>query len=206
MIKISAIGIVLAAALAFSAAPVHAAGPVRSLLEMREARTVVQNWDLSCGAAALATLLNYQHGDRVSEREVAIGLIGRDKYVRNPELIRLQNGFSLLDLKRYVDDRGYEGIGFGGLEFDDLDRYAPIIVPISVVGYDHFVVYRGRMGNRALLSDPAFGTVTMPIRRFQNSWLDLGDLGHVGFIVAGRSGQVPPNELAPHADEFVFLR
>ncbi len=43
-----------------------ARGPVKSLLEMRQERTVIQEWDLSCGAAALATLLNYQHGDRWS--------------------------------------------------------------------------------------------------------------------------------------------
>ena len=199
-------GWAVAAALMSVAPPTQAAEPVRSLLEIRQERTIVQNWDLSCGAAALATLLNYQHGDRVTEREVAIGLIGRDRYVQNPELIRIQNGFSLLDLKRFVDERGYEGIGFGGLELDDLDRYAPIIVPISTVGYDHFVVYRGRMGNRALISDPAFGTVTMPLRKFQRAWLDLDVLGHVGFIVAGRNGQVPPNALAPRANEFVFLR
>lgn len=180
--------------------------PVRSLLEIRQERAIVQQWDLSCGAAAIATLLHFQHGDRVSEREVAIALVGRDRYLQNPNLIRVQNGFSLLDLKRYVDERGYEGIGFGGLEFSDLDKYAPIIVPISRVGYDHFVIYRGRMGNRVLLSDPAFGTVTTPIAKFRRQWLNLGDLGHVGFIIASHNGQVPPNALTPQALEFVTLR
>jgi uncharacterized protein len=46
-------------------------GPVKSLLERRQERVVVQKWELSCGAAALATLLNCQHGDRVSERWIA---------------------------------------------------------------------------------------------------------------------------------------
>ncbi len=32
--------------------------PVRSLLELRQDKVVVQKWDLSCGAAALATLLS----------------------------------------------------------------------------------------------------------------------------------------------------
>lgn len=206
MLSTARAGLAIAAAVLCTAAPSEAAGPVRSLLEMRQERTVVQNWDLSCGAAALATLLKYQHGDRVTEREVAIGLIGRDKYVQNPDLIRIQNGFSLLDLKRYVDERGYEGIGFGGLELSDLDRYAPIMVPISRVGYDHFVIYRGRMGDRVLISDPAFGTTTMPVRKFRRAWLDLDQLGRVGFIVAGRNGQVAPNGLAPRPEEFVTLR
>src|SRR5689334_2013631 len=54
---------------------------VKSLLEMRQERTVVQQWDLSCGAAALATLLSYQHGDFVSEREIAKGLMRRKEYI-----------------------------------------------------------------------------------------------------------------------------
>ena len=38
---------------------------------MRHDNVVVQEWDLSCGAAALATILNYQYDDPVSEREIA---------------------------------------------------------------------------------------------------------------------------------------
>ena len=45
--------------------------PVRSLLEMRQQNVVVQQWDTSCGAAALATLLRYQHGLAASEKEIA---------------------------------------------------------------------------------------------------------------------------------------
>src|SRR5918992_5361699 len=115
----SLVALILSAA---AGAPLLAAErePVKSLLEMRQNRVVVQKWDLSCGAAALATLLNYQHGDLVSEREIAIGLIGRERYLRNPDLVRLQNGFSLFDLKRYAEQRGYLGIGLGGLDLDDL--------------------------------------------------------------------------------------
>ena len=40
---------------------------------MRHDKVVVQEWDLSCGAAALATILNHQYDDPVSEREIAKG-------------------------------------------------------------------------------------------------------------------------------------
>ena len=189
-----------------SGAPGNSAGPVRSLLEMRQERVVVQEWDLSCGAAALATILNYQFGDPVTEREVAIGLIGQERYIRNPGLLRLQNGFSLLDLKRYVEGRGYVGVGLGGLQLADLIARAPMLVPISRTGYHHFVVFRGQLGNRVLLADPAFGTITMPVAQFERAWLDLDDLGRVGFLVARADGLAPPNALAPRAEEFVTLR
>jgi uncharacterized protein len=195
-----------AAPLLTAAHPASAREPVRSLLEMRQEKVVIQEWDLSCGAAALTTILNYQFGDMVTEREVAIGLIGQERYLRNPGLVRLQSGFSLLDLKRYVESRGYVGIGLGGLELPDLVGSAPMLVPISRHGYNHFVIFRGVMGNRVLLADPSFGTVTMPVSRFMRVWLDLDTLGRVGFYVTNADGVAPPAELAPRPEEFLTLR
>lgn len=180
--------------------------PVRSLLEFRQDRVIVQRWDLSCGAAALATLLNFQHGDEVSEREIALGLMNRREYLEKPELVQLRQGFSFLDLKRYVDGRGYEGIGYGELTLSDLEAKAPIIVPINANGYNHFVVFRGRMGNRVLLADPAFGNVTMTVRAFEDAWLDYPNIGKVGFVVMRRDGPTGPGALAVRPEEFLVLR
>jgi uncharacterized protein len=178
---------------------------VKSLLEMRHHNVVVQEWDLSCGAAALATILNYQHGDPVPEREIAKGLIGREEYLENPMLVRIRQGFSLLDLKRYVDRRGYEGVGYGNLGFEDLVNLAPIIVPVNF-SYPHFVVFRGVRGNRVLLADPGFGNRTMLVAKFEAAWMQYGEFGKVGFVVARTDGATPPNQLAPEWRDFVSLR
>lgn len=180
--------------------------PVRSLLEMRQEGVVVQKWDLSCGAAALATILTYQHGDPVPEREVAKALLRREEYIANPALVRIRQGFSLLDLKRYVDRRGYEGIGYGRLSVKDLLDRAPILTPINTQGYNHFVVFRGKLGDRVLLADPAFGNRTMRVDKFEDAWLDYPQFGKVGFVVARRDGATPPGRLAPRPSEFVMLR
>jgi predicted double-glycine peptidase len=180
---------------------------VKSLLEMRQDRVVVQRWDLSCGAAALATILNYQHNDPVSEREIAQALIQRDEYLENPLLVRVQQGFSLLDLKRYVDGRGYVGIGFGEMTLADLVEQAPIMVPVDFAGYNHFVVFRGMRGNRVLLADPAFGNRTMLVAKFEESWLDYPEFGKVGFVVSRvQDGAAPANQLAPEWRDFVSLQ
>jgi uncharacterized protein len=178
--------------------------PVRSLLEMRRDKVVVQKWDLSCGAAALATILTYQHGDPVPEREIAAGLIQREEYLADPSRVQAQQGFSLLDLKRYVDRRGYEGVAYGGLRLQDLIERAPIIVPVNFKGYNHFVVFRGVRGGRVLLADPGWGNRTVPVERFEAAWLDTPGVGRVGFIVSRRDGAAPPNRLAPRPDEFVI--
>lgn len=179
--------------------------PIRTLYEMREEGVVRQEWDLSCGAAALATLLWFQHGDPVSEREVAVGMMRRPEYLSNPALIQAREGFSLLDLKRFVDQRGYNGVGLGQMTFDDLVERAPIMVPVDLQGFNHFVVFRGALGNRVLLADPAYGNRTLRRDRFEDSWLDFPELGHVGFLVERPDGRTPPNRLAPNDRDFVAL-
>ena len=156
---------------------------VKSLLEMRRENVVIQKWDLSCGAAALTTLLNYQYGDFVTEKEVAMSLMQREEYIKMPALVNIRQGFSLLDLKRYVDSRGYKGVGYGSLTLDYLVKNAPMIVPINTHGYNHFVIFRGLQANRVLVADPAWGNRTILVNKFTKLWIDFPKIGRVGFQV-----------------------
>ncbi|MDA8381485.1 MAG: C39 family peptidase [Betaproteobacteria bacterium] len=179
---------------------------VTSLLEIRRAHVVIQHWDLSCGAAALATLLRYQYGVPVSERQVALALMNRPVYLKHPELVRIRQGFSLLDLKRYADSHGYLGVAYGGLELKDLLKMAPAMVPINMLGYNHFVIFRGRLGNRVLLADPAWGNRTLLVQDFLDAWINFPQLGHVAFMVKERDGQQGPmGALAPRIRDFAMF-
>lgn len=200
--------------LMFAAILALASGPARaeerkvvSLLEMRHQNVVLQKWDLSCGAAALTTLLNYQHGEELTEKEVAVTLMNRPEYIDRPELIQIREGFSLLDLKRYAELRGYKGIGLGKMEMKDLESKAPLLVPINVRGYNHFVVFRGMRGNRVLLADPAWGNRTMLKDEFEQAWIDYPTIGRVGFAVERNAPPHPTShKLTASADDFVMLR
>ncbi|AFL72101.1 C39 family peptidase [Thiocystis violascens] len=181
-----------------------AADPVKSLLEIRRENVVIQEWDLSCGAAALTTLLHHQYKDPVTEKEVATALIDRAEYIANPQLVQVREGFSLLDLKRYVDARGYTGIGLGKMTLDDLERKAPTLVPIHTNGYNHFVVFRGRLGNRVLLADPAWGNRTMTTEQFNRAWIEYPRIGRVGFVVETDDKRVHAlGSLKPNPRDFV---
>lgn len=189
------------AALADNSAP-----PVRSIIEKRHQNVVLQQWELSCAAAALATILRYQHGVPVTERSVALGLIDRAEYIANPDLVRFRQGFSLLDLKRFVDGLGYDGIGLGQLALPDLFERAPVIVPVNLQGFPHFVVFRGGTLNSVLLADPAFGNITMSKAKFLKGWIDYKDIGHVGFVVTKAGELTSPGGLSARALDFVLLR
>jgi predicted double-glycine peptidase len=184
----------------------NSAPPVRSVIEMRRQNVVLQQWELSCAAAALATILRYQYGVPVTERSVALGLINRQEYLVNPDLVRIRQGFSLLDLKRYVDGFGYEGVGLGQLALPDLFARAPIIVPVNLQGFPHFVVFRGGTKNSVLLADPAFGNITISKDKFLNGWINYKDIGHVGFVVTQAGELAPPGRLSAQTLDFVMLR
>ena len=171
--------------LVFSASLIAEAGaPVRSMLEIRQQNVVIQQWDLSCGAAALATLLTYQHSQPVSEKTVAEGLLRGT----NPLLVKYRGGFSLLDLKRYADSRSLKSAAYSDVEPDDLEEFKPAIVPVNLSGYPHFVIYRGRAGGQVLLSDPAFGNRVLTAERFYKAWQ-----GGIAFVVQARDGSPSTN-------------
>lgn len=75
---------------------------IRSLAEIRHEHVVIQKWDLSCGAAALATLLTYDLGDPVTEREAATAMLRQSDPIR----VRTRGGFSLLNMQEYAEARG----------------------------------------------------------------------------------------------------
>jgi predicted double-glycine peptidase len=170
-----------------------AAPPVRSLLEMRQKNVVMQQWDISCGAAALATLLRHHFGDPVTERDVARDML---RYT-DARRVRTRGGFSLLDLKRYTRRRGLDAEGYAGLSLDDLRKLTPLIVPMRITSYDHFVVLRAIAGPYALIADPAFGNRTMPLEEFTDIWH-----GQLGFVV---KGPALANGLRPRSDDFVSV-
>jgi predicted double-glycine peptidase len=150
-------------------------GPVRSLQEIRQEGVIIQKWDTSCGAAALATVLTYSLHDPVSEREVASGMLR----MTEPLKIKYQGGFSLLDMKHFAELRGFKGVGYRKLTLDSLLRLNSPIVPIIQYGNPHFVVVRGlHSRSRLSIADPGFGNRTISVEDFVDVWQD-----GIGFVV-----------------------
>ncbi len=154
-------------ATAIRAAGMRLGTGVRSLQEMRQKNVIRQRWDLSCGSAALSTLLTYDLNARTPETEIIVWILHRT----DPVKIQSRGGFSLLDLKRFAQAQGFTAEGYADLSLDDLSELGgPAIVPVRVKGYDHFVVFRGLVQDRAVLADPAFGNLTVPVSRFLGMW------------------------------------
>lgn len=136
-----------------------------SLKEARFRNTVRQKYDYSCGSAAVATLLTYQYGYPVTEQAAFAQMYAHgDKAKINRE------GFSLLDIKRFLQAYGFEADGFE-VPLDKLrQEHLPAIVLLNERGYHHFVVIKGMRDGRVLIGDPALGTRSIPRRQFDAAW------------------------------------
>lgn len=139
--------------------------PVTSLKAARYRTTVPQQYDFSCGSAAVATLLTFQYGHPVSEAEVF-----RRMYQRGDQARIRREGFSLLDMRAYLEAEGFTADGFEVPLDRLLDEGLPAIVLLNDRGYRHFVVVKGMRQGRVLVGDPARGTRLLPRREFDRLW------------------------------------
>jgi len=136
-----------------------------SLKEAHFRNTIRQKYDFSCGSAALATLLTHQYDYPVDEQWVF-----EQMYTHGDQAKIRKEGFSLLDIKRFLQANGFVADGFiVPLEKLQQERL-PAIVLINEKGYHHFVVVKGLGYGRVLVGDPARGTRAISLAQFQQEW------------------------------------
>lgn len=139
---------------------------VESFQERKFSAILRQEYDYSCGSAALASLLSYHYDHPVTEQEVFLAMLEQ----ADAEKVR-QEGFSMLDMKRYLATKGYRADGFR-LELAGLREQValPLIVLMTIDGYRHFVVVQGISDREVLVGDPTRGMMILDNERFLRQW------------------------------------
>lgn len=138
---------------------------VRSMQDMRFANMVRQQYDYTCGAAALATILQQTFGRRIGEQEIIRDMLAHT----DPEIVR-SRGFSMLDMKGYVERIGLRGRGYQ-IDAKTLpDVSIPVIALQTTRGYAHFVVVKRIRHGVVYLADPALGHRQLSIDEFVAGW------------------------------------
>ena len=150
--------------------------PVVSMKEQRFQKTLHQQYDFSCGSAALATLLTHHYNFQVTEQDVF-----REMFARGDQAKIKKEGFSLLDIKNYLANHGFDADGYVA----ELDKLAtakvPAIVLIKEQGYFHFVVVKGLRDGRVLIGDPSTGTRAISRTKFAEIWAN-----NILFVIKNR--------------------
>jgi uncharacterized protein len=139
--------------------------PVGSVIERRFSGVVRQQYDFSCGSAALATLLRYHYGFDVGEEEAFRGMWAKGNQAQIRKI-----GFSLFEMKEWLKSRAIDADAFE-VSLDDIaEARIPGIALITVKNYRHFVVVKDVRATEVLLADPSLGLTTMPRVDFQQAW------------------------------------
>lgn len=144
--------------------------------EWRFRSTVRQRFDFSCGSAAVATLLTHHYEAPTTEDHALYFM-----YQRGDREKIQQEGFSMLDMKDYLEARGYAADGFeiGAEQFTQLvGESMPFIALLEEKGYNHFVVVKGAAGEHVLIGDPSRGTRVLRRAEFEQLWQ-----GRIAFLI-----------------------
>ncbi|MDO6706820.1 C39 family peptidase [Photobacterium sp. 1_MG-2023] len=135
---------------------------VKSYQEQLFGDVMRQQYDFSCGSAAVASLMKYHYGIETSENTVF-------KYMfENGDKTKIEkSGFSMFDMKEYMQSVGLDANGYR-LPLDKFQTLGvPAITIVNFDGYMHFVVIKGMNSDQVILGDPSRGTMVMKISEFK---------------------------------------
>ena len=139
--------------------------PVRSMQELKFTKTVRQRFDFSCGSAALATLLTYHY-----ERERNELQIFKKMWEAGDQKVIKKGGFSMLDMKRFVESEGLRADGFKVDATKIGDVGVAGIILLDKLDMPHFVVVIGEEDGELLISDPARGVWNLSVDELEKLW------------------------------------
>ncbi|MGF6594484.1 C39 family peptidase [Pseudomonas sp. 2835] len=139
--------------------------PIQSVRERKFADLVQQKTDFSCGAAALATILRQAYWLDVNEEQIIEGMLAHSDH----DVVRVQ-GFSMLDMKRYVESLGMRARGYR-VQLDALQSVRiPVVVLMDIRGYKHFVVMQKVHNGWVYIGDPVLGHKRYKVEDFVKGW------------------------------------
>ncbi len=159
--------------------------PIVSWIEVRNQNLVRQNFDYSCGSAALSTILSHYYDMNITEEDILSDAL-KAKGV-NQDLNALEgqgNGLSFYDLSEFVKVKNFKAIGMA-LGFEELKKLKiPVIVFVKIRKQEHFSALKKIDENYVYLADPSFGNIRINHTKFKEMFFQREDDKIPGKILA----------------------
>lgn len=137
---------------------------VSSVQELRTKDVIRQTYEESCGAAALATLLNLLDSTKFSELDILQHFTSEEAKINT-------NMVSFAELEKAVISLQYQVKSYK-IERDSFEKiYVPMLVKIEDdPRFPHFVVVINHVGDYVSIFDPSFGVYTNTKEEFFSVW------------------------------------
>ena len=149
---------------------------VKSYQELKNQRVVRQNYEQSCGASSLATLMNIIDDSNLTELDLLKIMSQKELYT---------DMVSFADLKEAVKKLNYESQTYQ-INTGLLDKLVNIPILVKIEDdprFPHFVIIINHKGDFIQVLDPSFGEYISSKREFYSVW-DKDSKGGYALIVA----------------------
>ena len=156
---------------------------VKSWIEFKNENVVRQQYDYSCGAASLATTLQYFFNEKVTEKDILDFVFKERGLEKKKEFKKEDFALSFQDLKEYAEKKGYKAVGLA-LPIESLEELkVPAIVYVKLRNDEHFTVYKGMDDKFVYLADPSFGNMKFRVGKFIEMFYTRKDLKYPGKVL-----------------------
>ncbi|TBR79106.1 peptidase C39 [Campylobacter novaezeelandiae] len=149
---------------------------VKSYQEIKNEKVIRQNYEESCGAASLATLVNILDDNNLTELDLLKTMSGQKLYT---------DMVSFADLNDAVKKLGYESKSYK-VDRKILEKLVNIPLLVKIEDdprFPHFVIIINHKGNYLQILDPSYGKYISSKREFFSVW-DRYNKGGYALIVA----------------------
>ncbi|MCP5177837.1 MAG: C39 family peptidase [Moraxellaceae bacterium] len=169
---------------------------VKTWKDYRDSQVVKQDFDFSCGAAALATLLNGFYGQSYTEPQIL-------------EDMNKQDGkASFIDMARVVQKYGFQAQGLA-LDYSTLSQLkVPVIVYLEHRKDSHFSVLNGISESHVQLADPSWGNRVLSKQAFLTMWETRSDALAKGkiLVISPKKTVITQSEFWKHPQPNILLK
>lgn len=146
--------------------------PITPWKDLRDYWVVKQEYDYSCGASSLATILNYYYNMDITEQKILF------------DMNLNKNIASFADLSQVAIRYNFKPIAIR-TSFDGLKNLKiPVIVYIQYQREEHFSVLKSIDNRYVYLADSKWGNVKIQHKKFKEMWHTPIDDGASGRILA----------------------
>lgn len=153
---------------------------VKSYQEIKNEKVIRQNYEESCRAASLATLINILNDNNLTELDLLKTMGGQKLYT---------DMVSFADLNDAVKKLGYESKSYK-VDRKILEKLLNIPLLVKIEDdprFPHFVIIINHKGNYLQILDPSYGEYISSKREFYSVW-DRYNKGGYALIVAPKKG------------------
>ena len=159
--------------------------PVRTWSELRNEGVVRQQFDFSCGAASMATVMRHFYRLDVGERQIVKDVLDAKGVGTEAKKLEASDfALSFADLADYAAAKGFKGIGMA-MDIETLKKLnVPVIIYIKIRSFEHFTVFRGIGDEFVHLADPSFGNMKVKLSKFKEMFYQREDLKYPGRVLA----------------------